>query len=81
LTGKEAVAIAAKVSPFTRRLNEDYEEQLNQMVRECREGKALIAYLNGVTWRWYLPSIEEIESTGNLPVLSRIQDGAIYGTH
>ena len=81
LTGKEAVAIPAKVSPFTRRLNEDYEEQLNQMVRECREGKALIAYLNGVTWRWYLPSIEEIESTGNLPVLSRIQDGAIYGTH
>jgi hypothetical protein len=68
------------VSAGTRKVNEDYEEKLNQMISECREGKALIVYFKGITWRWYLPSIEEVESTGNVPVLSRMQDGVICGT-
>lgn len=80
LTGKEAVMIPAKVSAGTRRVNEAYEEKLNQMLQECREGKALIVYLNACTWRWYLPSIEEVEATDNLPVLKKTQDGVIYGT-
>jgi hypothetical protein len=80
LTGKKAVMIPAKVSAGTRKVNEDYEEKLNQMISECREGKALIVYFKGITWRWYLPSIEEVESTGNVPVLSRMQDGVICGT-
>ncbi|MFA6637056.1 MAG: hypothetical protein WCV56_08175 [Candidatus Omnitrophota bacterium] len=80
LTGKEAVIIPAKVSSSTLRMNEDYEEKLNQMVQECSEGKALIVYFNTITWRWYLPSIEEIEARDNLPVLRKTQDGVIYGT-
>jgi hypothetical protein len=80
LTGKAAVMIPAKVSPHTRRLNENYEEQMSQMVEECIEGKALIIYLNKVTWRWYLPSVEEVESMGAIPILRRLQDEVIYGT-
>ena len=80
LTGKEAVMIPVKVSTGTRRVNEDYEEELNQIIQECSEGKALIVYLNAITWRWYLPSIEEVEATDNLPVLRKTQDGMIYGT-
>jgi hypothetical protein len=80
LTGKESILIPQKISPLTRRLNEKYEEQVSQMIRECREGRALFVYLNKVTWRWYLPSIDEVESIGNLPVLRRMQDGVIYGT-
>jgi len=80
LTGKEAVMIPRKVSADTRLLKEGYDQQLNQVVRECREGKALIVYFNTITWRPSLPSVEEVESTGNVPVLRRMQDGVIYGT-
>lgn len=80
LTGKEAVMIPSKVSAGTRRVNEDYEEKLNQMIQKCSGGKALIVYFDGIPWRWYLPSIEEVEATDNLPVLRKTQDGIIYGT-
>ncbi|WP_420208601.1 hypothetical protein [Candidatus Electronema sp. JC] len=79
LTGKEAVMIPAKVSAVTRRVNEDYKEEMNQMIKKCSDGKALIVYFNALTWRWYLPSIEEVDATDNLPVLRKYQDGIIYG--
>jgi hypothetical protein len=80
LTGKEAVMIPAKVFPITRRVNEDYEGKLKQMAQECNDGKALIVQFSDVASRWYLPSIEEVESMGRLPILSRVQEGVIYGT-
>jgi hypothetical protein len=81
LTGREAVQIPNKESPGTRRLNANYEEELSLILRECREGEALVAYLNKVAaWRWYLPSTQEIESTGNVPVFRKMKDGVIYGT-
>jgi len=80
LTEKKVVFVPPKIFPGTRKVNEDYEKKLNQIISECREGKVLIVYINGVTCRGYFPSIEEVESTGNLPVLSRMQDGVIYGT-
>jgi hypothetical protein len=81
LTEKEAVMIPHKMFAVTRMVNQDYEEQLRQMFEECREGEALVAYFNGVTWRWYLPSIEEIEVKGNLPVLRKFEDGVVYAKH
>jgi len=81
LTEKEAIMIPNKVFADTRKVNEDYEDQLNRMFVECREGKVLVAYLNGVTWRWYLPSIEDLESEGNLPVLRRFEDGVVYARY
>lgn len=78
LAKKEAIRIPEKIFPITRSPNLNYEEQLGRISRECREGEALIAYLNGVTWRWYLPSIEELESKGNLPVLRSFEDGIVY---
>ena len=72
--------MSSKIFPYTGKLNEDYEEQVSQMFRECREGKALIAYLHGITWQPNLPSAEEIEFEADLPVLRRLQDGVVYGT-
>jgi hypothetical protein len=78
LTKKDAIRIPEKTFPITRRPNLEYEEQMERISRECREGEALIAYLKGVTWRWYLPSMEELESKGNLPVLGKFEDGIVY---
>lgn len=79
LTEKAAVRIPVKTDPGTRRPNADYEDQLCEVVRESREGEAIIVYLDGITWRWYLPSVEELETKGAMPVLRRLEDGVIYG--
>jgi hypothetical protein len=79
LTAKQAVTIPVETSASTRRSNPDYGDELNRMCAECRAGEALVVYLDGITWRWYLPSIEELESSCELPVLMRFKDGTVYG--
>jgi len=71
--------IPAKANATTRKENENYQEQLNQMIRECKEGKALVVFFTRIAWRGQLPSKEEIESMGNIPVAVRLKDGVIYG--
>ena len=80
LTKKQAIMIPPKVFTDTLKANEDYEDQLSRMSVECREGKVLVAYLNGIR-RWYLPSTGELESNGNLPVLRRFKDGVVYAKY
>ncbi|MBN2006657.1 MAG: hypothetical protein JXA21_25110 [Anaerolineae bacterium] len=79
LTGKESVIIPWKASPYTYLPNQDYEDQLRQMFEDCREGRALIVYIHDVPGRWFLPSTDALESQGNLPVMQRFEDGAVYG--
>ena len=80
LTEKEAITIPKKFLPRIWKANEEYEDQFSRLVVECTEGRVLIAHINGIGWRnWYLPSIEEFESAGNLPVLRRLKDGVIFG--
>lgn len=79
LTGEESISIPGKASPYTHLSNQAYEKQLRQMLEECREGKALIVYLHGVPGRWFLPSMDELEVQGDLPVIQRFEDGVIYG--
>ncbi len=80
LTGKEAVRLPVKISPATHLLNPTYEEELRQIFEQCKEGKVLVVYFYGITWRGYLPSIEELEARENLPVLKRFEDGVVYAT-
>lgn len=78
LTDKQAIMIPKHFFAGRSIANEEYEVELSRMVVECIEGKVLIVYLKSIT-RWYLPSIEELESVGNLPVLRRLKDGVIFG--
>jgi 4-amino-4-deoxy-L-arabinose transferase-like glycosyltransferase len=80
-TKRKTVDIPNKTFASTRKSNQGYEEQLQLMCRECIEGKAIVVYLNGITWRWYLPTFKELESKCNMPVLWRSDDGVIYGRH
>jgi hypothetical protein len=79
LTHKQASCIPAKVSPGTRMENENYQDQMRQMIRDCEKGNALIVYLDRITWRWYLPSKKEIESLFSVPLIRTMEDGVIYG--
>ena len=60
---------------------ENTEEYEVGTANRKRVVKVLEEYLNGITWRWYLPTFKDLESKCNLPVLSRCDDGVIYGRH
>ena len=75
LTNKKAVMVPQKISPFTLRLNERYDQEISQILSDCKEGKVLIVYLDDLKSRWYLPSIEEFQTKSNLSILRKFQDG------
>ena len=79
LTQKKANMIPPKVFAGTRRENARYQGEMSQMIHECEKGNAIIVYLDGITWRWYLPSKEEIESLFSISLAVAIEDGVIYG--
>lgn len=64
LTGKEAILIPGKFSPSSLLANHNFEDNLDQMFRECRDGEAIITYFNKIE-RSFLPTIDEIELDQN----------------
>ncbi len=78
-TQKKAYTIPKKVFPGTCKENENYQEEMSQMIEECEKGKAIIVYFDRITWRWTLPSKEEIESQSNILLANVVDDGVIYG--
>lgn len=79
LTQKSVEMIPTKVFAGNRKPNPDYQEQLALMSEECKAGNAIIVYFKWVSWRWYLPPIEELAMIKGLSILQRYADGAIFG--
>ena len=79
LTGREALRVPAKFDPTTRKNNPDFERSIGEMRNELIQNRAVLLYLDNVTWRRYLPSKEELENIYKLPVLTRLNDGVVYG--
>jgi hypothetical protein len=77
----EAFTIPYRVSPGTRQVNEDYAEQLHLMCSEVRAGKAIVVYFDAITWRWYLPSLDDLPFDCDLPTQLRLDDGVLYARH
>jgi hypothetical protein len=79
LTRKESLRIPAKFDPTGGKNNADFERDINAMRNELMQNRAVVVYLDKITWRWYLPSKDELENVYKLPVLVRLDDGTIYG--
>jgi len=80
LTGKTSQMIPHKVDAGTRLNNENFPSQFAEMIRQIENGKALLVYFNMITWRWYLPSKEELAASLRVPVPYQAWDGMIFGT-
>ena len=79
LAKKEALRIPAKVDPTNGKKNFEFERDMNILRNELIQNRAVVVYLDKITWRWYLPTKDELESVYKLPVLVRLSDGVIYG--
>lgn len=78
--GREALRIPAKFDPTGGKNNAEFEQDLNLMREDLMQNRAVVLYLDKITWRWYQPSKDELEHVYKLPVLVRLEDGVVYGT-
>jgi hypothetical protein len=79
LANKEALRIPAKVDPTNGKKNSEFERDMYTLRNEVIQNRAVVVYLDKITWRWYLPTKDELENIYKLPVLIRLNDGVIYG--
>lgn len=78
-TDRQTDSVPARTSSSTRQENPDFDRQMGTMCSDVKHGRALLVYFNAITWRWYLPTEDEVESRCKLPVFERFVDGTVYG--
>lgn len=79
LIGKNALRLPAKVDPTNGKQNAGLGREMNSLRNELIENRAAVVYFDKVTWRWYLPTRDELEHVYALPILVRLDDGVIFG--
>ena len=77
-TGRVTSSIPVKIHLYTRRINRDYESEIDRMVTDMRERDGLLIYMEKTTWRWYLPSEDELVEQLPLRLVAKLEDGGVY---
>ncbi len=78
LAGRPAYMVPRKINPGSGRLNGDYSSELLSVRERLGEGNGVVVYFKAISWRWYLPSEDELKENLGLSVIAREEDGAIY---
>jgi 4-amino-4-deoxy-L-arabinose transferase-like glycosyltransferase len=75
----QTLSIPKRISALNMAVNPDYGVQIETMCNDIAKKGALLVYFDKVTWRWYLPTQEEVVTTCHLPILKQFSDGTVYG--
>lgn len=78
LTEKDAKMIPPKLSPVTHVQNADFQKNSEAICQKVAQNKAVIVYLDNITWRWYLPDKAEFRSLCGMPAALKFDDGVIF---
>ena len=78
VAGKPAARLPQKVDPFTLEMNPSYRSEMDRMRNILSDSEGVIIYFNGITWRGYLPSRQELEAALPLVVEWIGDEGVIY---
>lgn len=79
VTGRETEYLPRLYDPTSLIANPVYEQELDRVCRECREGRAVVVYLYQVQGRWQYGTKEELLSLCPLDYLGQWSDGALWG--
>jgi hypothetical protein len=75
ITNRHSLLLPCKVSPVDRSKNENINKELNDMIANLSTNKGVIIYLDRITWRWYLPTLEELRQEIPLKLKYKGKDG------
>lgn len=75
IANRSSKMVPRLVSPSDRTKNKNIQRDISNMISEISDNKGLIIYLTGITWRWYLPTIEQLGQAIPLTVKYKCKDG------
>ena len=78
-TKREVLRLPARYDPTRARDNTDFDAQMTALRDGLNDNHAVVIYFDRITWRWYLPTRNELEESYQLPVAKRFADGVVYG--
>ena len=78
LTRRSAFMIPMKVEKKSRKINNAYLYEMKEMMGKLKNNGGLLVYFYRITWRWYLPSKDELEKQLPPHLIKRYADGIIY---
>ena len=79
LTGRKSLLIPRTISTYTRCPNPDFVNELDTLRNGVLHKGAVIVYINLVTWRYYLPKLQDLKDLYRFPILAELNDGTIFG--
>lgn len=77
-TGRRALTVPVRTDPISGRAYAGYAPAMAALRREVHDGRAVVAWFDGVD-RGYLPSLAELQQRAGLKVVSVTDDGSILG--
>jgi hypothetical protein len=80
LTGRNSLSIPAKIVAHNKLKNENYLNELNTMYENLYGNDGVLIWFDNITWRTYLPTVDELKNSLHLKLLVRAEDGSIYKT-
>ncbi|MFC2055540.1 hypothetical protein ACFLV7_14770 [Chloroflexota bacterium] len=76
---KRAVRIPKKCDKSTHQNCPQFEQEMRSLCMEVVDDSAIIVYLDNITWRWYLPTVQEIEDICESLESIHLTDGIVFG--
>jgi hypothetical protein len=78
LTGIKAMMLPAKASPTTMEGSPTFRQEMETMRTDMCQNGSVVAYLDNIIWRWYLPTQQELDADLKLARRHRLADGTLY---
>lgn len=66
------------MNPTSRQINGNYLSELINMRDELERKDGVLVYFYTITWRWYLPSDDELKKRLQIRLFSKGADGSLY---
>jgi len=78
LAGRRTRFIPRAVNSGTLLPNREYGRELESMAADLRRTDGRVVYFDRVSWRWYLPTAEELVGASLLRLVETKSDGSVY---
>jgi len=76
-TGRKSIMLPRHTDPISRQKNEKFDAELDMMGDVLAQKKGVIIYFYSITWRWYLPTLNDLRKKFSLHLVYQGKDGAI----
>lgn len=74
---RRVAALPKKIHPRTNRTNSAFDDELKALYCQVRLSRGYLVFFNNITWRNYLPTLDEIRQQYEFEVVENLPDGIV----